>query len=309
MMHCTRCIIEQNGTTGLQVGDRLLERVRSACGEWLPFWQVIAIETTRETPMNLPPGWSFMPLGLPLDQLYEQRDQFDIPAWMKDLPRDVWQDLTYGAGKLPVAAAIAFAMCASQLREKRRNAWGQLQDRQQLLLARWELPTEIELSNEAPLVILIGAAGGATGPAGVLNGVRFWQTHPDQPLILTFVLGPHCGSSSDAHRTERANAARLLASLAQIGQQTPRLWTFWIDGQPDHRERLIRETADLIFTLVARKEGIDLRRLLHDGFSKASRRYGYSICRFDFARLTLPGRLQQHVAEDELLEVIRGETQ
>lgn len=308
----TRSIIELHGTTGLQVGDELLRQARHFYKrDWLPFWQVIAVETTQEVPLNLPRSWRFIPLGDSLDRAYERREQFDIPEAMKQLPKEAWQDLRDGAGKMPAASAVAYAVHRRTLENCRQQAWHYLQDQQQLFYdwQAWASSDQPILSNDSPLVILAGATGGGTGPAGILNGVRFWIQHQDRPRILVFAIGPHCGQG--VGRVEFANAARLMASLTQISATSPQLWVFWVDGQPRQRGFLLREAVSLIFALIGRPEGSEMRRLLHDGFSKARRQFNGCICRADFARLRIADNLRRQAAEDLLLEALeeieRGE--
>jgi hypothetical protein len=206
---------------------------------------------------------------------------------MKTLPLSVWIDLRHGAAKKPAAAAIAFALKQRDLIAWRQQAWEKLTDVTSLwqeLKARQVL---VDLK-EDPFVVVVGAAGGATGHAGILNAIDFWSEHPDAPLILVFLVGPHAGSTFDEFRTERANAYRLFLSIQKRQKFVEQLWSFWVDSRPSQREQLLWETADFLFCLLARPEGAQLRRLFLDQFAAARRDFGAAVCRVDTFRIEAP---------------------
>jgi len=284
-----RSVLEFHGTTAWEIAKALRRRVEGTLKEWLPLWRVLVTETIKHGPIDLPQEWHFLPIFAPLPRLWQDKERLDLPDWMKNLPCSVWGvDLRYGAAKKPAAAAIAFALPHHQrdLVAWRQQAWEKLTDVTSLwqeLKARQVL---VDLG-EDPFIVVVGAAGGATGHAGVLNAIDFWSRHPDAPLILVFLVGPHAGSTFDEFRTERANAYRLFLSVRKR-QKVEQLWVFWLDSRPNQREQLLQETANFLFCLLARPEGAQLRRLFLDGFAAARRDFGAAVCRVDTFRIEAP---------------------
>jgi len=305
----SRAILEFHGTTGWDLAKLLRTRVQNNFGDWLPLWQVLVTETVDFAPTDLPPGWFFAPVAAPLPDLYHYRDRLALPRWVGQTPQFVWVDLRHGAQKLPVAAAISFALHRDELNRWRQSAWGFLNDPISLMVALGNKRNPI--SPEQVFVILVGAAGGSTGHAGILSAVDFWVTHPSHPLVMVFLIGPNAGSSQDDLHTECANAYRLFRSLADRQQVCGQiLWVFWIDGFPNQRQRLLHEVAEFLLLLIARPEGEELRRSLCNGFAIAQRRYGASICRLDIFRLRAPSdEFRRWVALSVLLSALRDLTE
>jgi hypothetical protein len=304
----SRAILEFHGTTGWDLAKLLRTRVQNNFGDWLPLWQVLVTETVDFAPTDFPPGWFFAPVAAPLADLYHYRDRPALPRWVVQTPQSVWVNLQRGAQKLPVAAAISFALHRDELNRWRQGAWSFVNDPTSLMVALGD--QRHPLSPEQVFVILVGAAGGSTGHAGILSAIDFWVTHPSHPLVMVFLIGPNAGSSQDDFRTERANAYRLFRSLADRQQVWGQVWIFWVDGFPNQRQRLLHEVAEFLLLLIARPEGEELRRSLCNGFAIAQRRYGASICRLDIFRLRAPSdEFRRWVALSVLLSALRDLTE
>jgi len=283
-----RSIVEFHGTTAWQIAEALQRRVEGTFKRWLPLWRVLVTETTKDGLTNFPSEWHFLPVSPPLMRLRQDRERLDLPNWMKTLPPSVWEvDLRYGAAKRPAVAAIAFALRQRDLIAWRQQAWEKLTNITSLWQEIKARQVLVDLK-EDPFVVVVGAAGGATGHAGVLNAIDFWSEHPDAPLILVFLVGPHAGSSFDEFRTERANAYRLFLSVQKRQKFVEQLWVFWLDSRPNQREQLLQGTANFLFCLLARPEGAQLRRLFLDGFAAARRDFGAAVCRVDTFRIEAP---------------------
>jgi hypothetical protein len=287
-MKMYRALLEFHGTTAWQIAEALQRRVEGTFRGWLPLWQVLVTETIKDGLTNFPSEWHFIPIFATLSRLWQYRERLDLPNWMKILPPSVWKvDLRYGAAKRPAAAAIAFALRQRDLIAWRQQAWEKLTN----ITSLWqELKAKQVLADltEDPFIVVVGAAGGATGHAGILNAIDFWSEHPDAPLILVFLVGPHAGSSFDDFRTERANAYRLFLSVQKRQKFVEQLWAFWLDSRPNQRKQILQRTADFLFCLLARPEGAQLRRLFLDGFAAARRDFGAAVCRTDIFHIEAP---------------------
>lgn len=310
LLTLNRALIEYHGTTGVQSARCFRNLFTRKLGpQWSPTLLVLVTETIATAPAGLPKYWQFGAIGDAYDQCYHNREDYPIPDHVKSLPPEAWQDITDGAGKQPSAAAVAYALHAPTLNEFRRLGWERLGDVARLHAECRACFEQVDISPNPPFVILVGAAGGGTGPAGLLNGTRFWCSHGSRPHVLVFAIGPECGQG--VGEVERAIATRLLASLYTISQQTSRLWVFWLDGPAYRREFLLSETAEFLFSLVVGSKDQDnqnipnMRRLLHDGFSKARQKFGGCICRVDFAWLGIAPNLKQQACEDMVYEALK----
>ena len=308
-------VCEWHGSTGLHVAERLRQLCESAFGEWLPLWPCLLTETTTVEPYGLPSPWRFEALGFSLDKLYPERHRLGLPAELCDLPQELWQDTALGAAKSPATAALAFALRCAELEAWRRSAWREIHQESAVvsLLRRLERRKIVaDKSRERPFVILTGSAGGSTGPAGMLQALDFYLGSPERPLVLLFLLGPHCGASHDDYRTERANALQLFLSLQRRANEGGGFFAFWLDGTIGTRATLLDETARLIQTLIASPDGETIRRLLRDGFGPTRRR-GLPgepvrfLCRLDAHRLQVPAAaLREHLAVRALTTALSG---
>jgi hypothetical protein len=103
-----------------------------------------------------------------------------------------------------------------------------------------------------------------------LNSLDYWLSHDYRPRIVILLIGPECGTSEDGHRTERANALRLLESIQHRAAQGE-VWPFILDGTLLERERILEAASQFLWSLLAGREDANMIRQLVNGFGIASR--------------------------------------
>jgi len=274
MILVRKAILEAHGSSGYDVITRLLNRGKQQFGSWPSVWRVLVAETVRSRPTELPDAWHFEPVGEPLSRLYQQRAALGLPEQYTRLPQEFWVDTYEGAQKLPAAAAICYALHSRQLNQARETALNYLlrsveciEDTQKFIDS---LKQRVQVESGNLLVVLCASAGGSTGHAGILNSLDYWLSHDYRPHIVILLIGPECGTSEDGHRTEHANAIRLLASIQHRAAQGE-VWPFILDGTLLERERILEAASQFLWSLLAGREDANMIRQLVNGFGIASR--------------------------------------
>jgi|YNPMSStandDraft_1061717.scaffolds.fasta_scaffold17459_4 hypothetical protein len=312
-----KAVIEAHGSSGWEVVEQLRHLAEQRFGGWAPAWRVIIAETLRSRPIGLPAGWHFEPVGEPLSRLYPRRATLGLPEHYLSLPQEVWVDTFDGAQKLPAAAAICYALHAVQLNAARQAALDYLRSAECLSDTREFTKSKcVQMDSHSPTVVLCASAGGSTGHAGILNALDHWLAHDHRPRIMIVIIGPECGVSEDDHRTERANALRLLASIQLRAGRGDQVWPFILDGTPRERKRVLEESARFMWSLLAESADANLVRQLVNGFGIATRVEGGRLpriwCEIDAYREAIDARhllqLEAHRALEEALlrEVLAG---
>lgn len=268
-MEINKAVLDFGGTTGLRVEKYLVEKVTSELGEWPPFLQRVAAETTRH-PAPPQPSRRFTPIGVDLSRLFPERYALtSMPAYFKELPQEFWTDTSQGGGKSGITAALAAMVHAATLKAARDAAIEDLSSHTTLsqILRLQQRRPDVAISSEEPLAILTIAARGSTGQAVAVTGaLDDYTVHMSGPTLI-FLVDPRGGGSADDHRHEDALFSRCLLSLQyRCEKSSRRLWAFRMNG-PDF-ETTCRETASFIWDLL--RDGTSLRRRLFDGFRVSS---------------------------------------